>query len=173
MDLASSRRPSSLLSAPKKVKPRIQHHLYTATCGTINRKGAIPVFVHIGDLRVRFWLGFLEILAVDLLLRTVFIERCMMGLFKANKRLSARILALSLQSRLYSLGNHFILDSIFWTMRIDERCTRILPMPRHISTNDPTVYARAFPCYLESPWSHTIRVQLNCRWTLLLHDDEK
>lgn len=59
-------------------------HLCTATKEPILLDGTILLFVNIGELRMRVWFGIVEILAVDILLGTSFIERYIRGLFPSD-----------------------------------------------------------------------------------------
>lgn len=69
------------------VEPIEQPQLRTATREHVNVEGVIPMFVRIGDLRVRAWFGVVENLAVDILVGTSFIDRCIRGIFPTERKI--------------------------------------------------------------------------------------
>lgn len=49
-------------------------------------EGVVPLFVHIGDLRVWAWFGIVEMLVVDALLGTSFIDQYIHGIFPTERK---------------------------------------------------------------------------------------
>lgn len=65
--------------------------LRTANHNIVNVGDIVLLFAYIGDLRVCTWFGIVENLAVDFLLETSFINRCICGIFSTKKKSSLGI----------------------------------------------------------------------------------
>lgn len=53
----------------------------------VSIEGIVPLFIRPGDLHVCTWIGTVENFAVDLVLGTLFMDRCIRGMFPAERKI--------------------------------------------------------------------------------------
>lgn len=61
--------------------------LQTASRKVVNIEVTMPLFIGMGDPRVRAWFGLFENLAIDVLLRALFIDRCIRKVFYTESKI--------------------------------------------------------------------------------------
>lgn len=74
----------------KSVKTIRSPPLHTLNCEVVSVDGIVPLFVHLGDLRVCTWFGVVDNLAVNLLLGTSFIDPCIGEIFPTERKVVPR-----------------------------------------------------------------------------------